>query len=342
MNTNRVVDWVRRLCAIESPTGMARAAADYVADELRRMGCEPWRTRKGNVLVCLGGEGAPVALCAHVDTLGLMVSAIKPNGRIKFSHIGGFSEHAIETENVRVHTRDGRVYEGTVQCVNASRHIFGDKCDIERNPDTVEIVLDEITRSREETLALGIMNGDFVTLDPRTRVTESGFIKSRHLDDKACAAVLLELAQGAMAGEIKLERKAYLMFTTYEEVLHGASAGLPEDVEDFLAVDMGCVGSDLMGDETRVSIDAKDASGPCDYDMTTRLIQLARERGIDCAVDVFNSYSSDAITALRAGRDLRHAVVGPGVFASHGYERTHVRGLEQTYALIKAYLEDRP
>ena len=340
MDTNRVVDWIRALCAIESPTGMANAAADYVEAELTALGYEPWRTRKGNVLVCLGGEGAPIALCSHVDTLGLMVSAIKPNGRLKYSHIGGFSEHTVETENVRVHTRDGRVYDGTVQCVNASRHIFGDKCDIERNPDTIEIVLDEITHSAEETRALGIMNGDFVTLDPRTRVTQSGFIKSRHLDDKACVALLMELARRVKIGQFTPARKVYLVFTTYEEVLHGASAGLPDDVVDFLAVDMGCVGGDLMGDETRVSIDAKDGSGPCDYAITTRLIELAREHGLDYAVDVFNSYSSDAITALRAGRDLRHAVIGPGVFASHGYERTHIRGLEQTYALIEAFLGD--
>lgn len=342
MGMNDVVERIKELCAIESPTGMAKAATDYVEAELGKLGVEHWRTHKGNVVACLGGEGAPIALCAHVDTLGLMVSAIKPNGRLKFTHIGGMSDNAVENENVHIHTRDGRVYDGTVQCIYASRHVFSDRDQCARNTENMEIVIDEVVHSAEEVRALGIMNGNFVTLDPRTRVTGSGYIKSRHLDDKACAALLIELAARVKRGEFTPARKTYIMFTVYEEVLHGASAGLPEDVEDMLVLDMGCVGGDLEGDETRVSIDAKDASGPYNYEMTTRLIELAQANGLDFAVDVFFSYSSDAVTALRGGRDIRHALIGPGVFASHGYERTHVRALEGTLRLAEAYLAEKP
>lgn len=342
MDMNGIVARIEELCAIESPTGMTMAAADYVAGVLDALGVKNWMTRKGNVVAELGGEGAPLALCAHVDTLGLMVSAIKPNGRLKFSHIGGISDNSIENENVIIHTRDGRAYEGTVQSIYASRHVFAGRDQCARDTDNMEIVIDEITHSAEETRALGIMNGDFVTLDPRTRVTESGFIKSRHLDDKACAALLLEFAARVKRGETKLGRKVYLMFSVYEEVSHGASAGLPADVEDVLIVDMGCVGGDLEGDETRVSIDAKDAGGPYNYQMTTRLIELAKQHELEFAVDVFTSYSSDAATALRAGYDVRHALIGPGVFASHGYERTHVRALESTFRLIEAYASECP
>ena len=341
MDMNGVIERIKELCAIESPTGMAGAAADYVEAELEKLGVTHWRTHKGNVVACLGGEGAPIALCAHVDTLGLMVSAIKPTGRLKFSHIGGISDNSIENENVRIHTRDGRVYEGTVQSIYASRHVFAGKDQCARDTDNMEIVIDEVVHSAEDVRALGIMNGNFVTLDPRTRVTGSGYIKSRHLDDKACSALLIELAARVKRGEFTPARKTYIMFSVYEEVLHGASSGLPEDVEDLLIVDMGCVGGDLEGDETRVSIDAKDAGGPYNYEMTTRLIELAQKNGLDFAVDVFNSYTSDAATALRGGRDIRHALIGPGVFASHGYERTHVRALEGTLRLMEAYLGDR-
>lgn len=337
---NSVTQRIRELCAIESPTGMTMEASEYVARVLGEMGVECTRTRKGSVVACLGGEGAPIALCAHLDTLGLMVSSIKPTGRLKFSHIGGLSDNSVENENVRIHTRDGRVYDGTVQCIYASQHIFSDRNQCARNLDNMEIVIDEEVRSADDVRKLGICNGDFVTLDPRTRVTDSGYIKSRHLDDKASAALLIELAARVKAGLFTPARKTYIMFSVYEEVGHGASAGLPEDVVDLLAVDMGCVGGDMDGDETRVSIAAKDSGGPYEYTMTTRLIELAREKNLDFAIDVFTAYGSDAATALRAGRDIRYALIGPGVFASHGYERTHVKGLANTMELIEAYISE--
>lgn len=332
------VSQIQKLCAIPSPTGFTAGVEKYLMDTLKGMGWSPVHTAKGTVICALGGEGAPLLLSSHVDTLGLMVRSIKASGRLRYTQIGGFNDNAVENENCLVHTRSGKVYSGTVQSVKASRHVYGDITDMKRSDESLEIVLDEQVKDAQGAKDLGISAGDFISLDPRTVVTESGYIKSRHLDDKASSGVLLALGRMVKDGEIHLRRSVHLMFTVYEEVGHGASAYLPRDLADMIAVDMGCVGDDLTCDETMVSICAKDSAGPYNYALTGELEALARENGLGYAVDIYPRYASDTAAALEAGLEARHGLIGPGVFASHGYERTHRLGVENTLRLLCAFV----
>ena len=332
------LDALRRLTDIPSPTGMTRACAEAVCAELTGMGFRPRMTRKGAV-VCTVAEGDhPLLLCAHLDTLGCVVRAVKPNGRLRYSKLGGWNDNAIENENVRIHTRDGKVFTGTVQSVHASRHVWGDITAETRDDASLEVVIDEVVKNAEDVKALGIGAGDFISFDPRFTLTESGYIKSRFLDDKASAAILLAVARDIADGAVTPKRGVTLAFTVYEEIGHGASTFFDLPAEDIVAVDMGCVGDDLTCTETEVSICAKDAAGPYDWDLTNELIVRAKRLSLDYAVDVYPRYSSDAATALKAGLDARFACFGTGVFASHGYERTHRRGMAATLALCEDLL----
>jgi putative aminopeptidase FrvX len=332
------VSYIETLCRIPSPTGFTAQAEKYLMDTLKGMGYAPVHTPKGTVVCDLGGQGEPLLLAAHVDTLGLMVRSIKSTGRLRYTLIGGYNDNAIENETVLIHTREGKVYSGTVQSTKASMHVFGDTTEVKRSNETLEIVVDELANSEQAVRDLGIAPGDYISLDPRTIVTESGYIKSRHLDDKASSGILLSLARMVKEKEVTLKRHVHLMFTVYEEVGHGASAYLPRELKDMIAVDMGCVGDDLNCDETMVSICAKDSAGPYNYELTGELIELAKEKGLKYAVDIYPRYSSDTATALRAGLEARHALIGTGVFASHGYERTHKQGVENTLKLLAAYV----
>jgi len=334
-----ILDTMKKLLACDSPTGFTGNAAQLMLDEFRSLGIPARLTRKGCVLADLGGEGNPLVISAHIDTLGCMVAEVKSNGRLRLAKLGGLHPNSVEGESCRIYTRFGKVYSGTMQLLNASIHVNNKFSDTKRDYDTMEVLIDEATASREETEALGISAGDIVCFDTRTIITESGYIKSRFLDDKLSAAILLGIAKEVADSTLQLKRKVTLSFTTYEEVGHGGSAVLPEDTEELLCVDMGCIGDGLTCDEKKVSICAKDAHGPYDYDMTTALIRLAKEHGLDYAVDLYPFYGSDAGAALAAGADVRYALIGPGVYASHGYERSHVQGAENTYRLIRAYLE---
>ena len=336
-----MLNQLKVLTGIPSPTGMTYEISNYLMAELTRLGFTPERTPKGTVMCCLGGSGHPLALSAHVDALGAMVRAVKSNGCLRYTQVGGYSDNAIENETVKIHTRSGKVYTGTVQSTHASVHVWGRTTDEKRSDESLEIVVDEETWSKADTEALGIRPGDYISLDPRTVVTESGFIKSRHLDDKASSAVLLTLAREVAEGRVVLPRRTYIVFTVYEEVGHGAAPLSKLDLEDMLAVDMGCVGDDLVCKENMVSICAKDSAGPYDYDFTSELVALAEEKGLPYAVDIYPSYSSDASAALRAGLDARFALCGQGVYASHGYERTHVKGMCATLSLVTAYVEKK-
>ena len=329
-----LLEQLKTLTNIPSPTGMTREATDYLLAELTRLGFAPERTPKGTVICCIGGTGHPLAISAHVDTLGAMVRAIKSNGCLRYTQLGGYNDNAIENENVIIHTRSGKQYSATVQSTHASRHVWGNQTATPRNDESLEVVVDEETWSKEATEALGIRPGDFISFDPRTVITESGFVKSRHLDDKASSAVLLTLAREVAEGRVTLGRKVTLIFTVYEEVGHGASPVYKMDIEDLLAVDMGCVGDDLGCHETQVSICAKDSAGPYDYDFTTELVERAQRLKLDYVVDIYPGYSSDTATALKAGLDARYALCGQGVYASHGYERTHIRGMMNTLTLV--------
>ncbi|MCL2810404.1 MAG: M42 family metallopeptidase [Clostridia bacterium] len=338
IDVNRVLDHLRQLVAIPSPTGYTDGLSRHLMDTLAGYGFSPIRSRKGTVSCTLMDKGARhTVLSAHVDTLGLMVREITETGRLRFTRLGSPSYQALETEQVAVHTRDARTYTGVVQLQNASKHVNEELDTSARNQDTMEILLDELADGKEAVAALGICVGDVVSLDPRLVITPSGFIRSRFLDDKLSAAILLAIAE-AVCGGMGLARKVTLHFSVYEEVGHGASQGVPADAEDMLVVDMGCVGDGLTCAETMVSICAMDSTGPYDYHLTTELIELAKANKLQYAVDIYPSYGSDAASAREAGHDLRCALIGPGVYASHGYERSHVQGVENAMKLILAYI----
>lgn len=332
---NFIKEQLYTLTSIPSPSSFTEKVTDYLLSELSSLGYSPERSNKGNVFVTLGGSGSPLVLAAHVDTLGAMVRSIKENGRLRPTTIGGHQWSTADGENCTIHTRDGRVYTGVVLNKEPSSHVADQKTElIEEN---MEILLDENVASDQDTLALGIQTGDIIAMDPRTVVTESGYIKSRFLDDKLSAAILLGLARAVREDAWKLNRKVSLLFTVYEEVGHGGSV-VPDDTEEMISVDMGCVGSDLGCTERMVSICAKDSGGPYNYDLITTLSNLAKEKKLDYAIDVYPHYGSDVETTLRAGYDIRHGLIGPGVYASHNYERSHMDGVHNTFELLKAYI----
>ena len=335
-----MLEQLKNLISIDSPSGFTKDASAYLMKELSGLGYAPYELHKGGVICRLNEGDNALMVAAHVDTLGAMVKTIKSSGAITVTPIGGLVAANIETENVKVITRDGKKYDGTFQLENAAFHVNRGVVDTERKFDsTLELLLDEKVYSAEDTRKLGIETGDIVALDPRFRITDSGFIKSRFLDDKASAAVLLTLAKAVKDGDIKPSRKVYVNFTVYEEVGHGASAGIPLDVKDMVSVDMGCIGDGLNCKETQVSICCKDSAGPYNYDIVSELIAAAKKSGADYAIDVYPFYGSDVDVTLKAGFDVRHGLIGPGVYASHGYERSHVEGLVNTYRLLSAYFE---
>lgn len=335
-----IIEETKKLLAIDSPSGYTQNAAEYVMQTYRDLGYEPEMTVKGGVLVALSGRNQQNALMleAHIDTLGAMVSEIKADGRLKVSPIGGMNANNAEGENCRIATRFTGIYEGTLQLANASVHVNGDYDETKRTFEEMEVLLDEKVFSKEDTEALGIMAGDFVCFDPRTVINPNGYIKSRFLDDKLSVGILLGYARYLKEEQVEPERMIYQHITVFEEVGHGGSASIPEGVTEVLSVDMGCVGDGLSCDETKVSICAKDSRGPYHYEVVTGLIRAAREQKLDYAVDVYPHYGSDADAALTAGYDVRHGLIGAGVYASHGYERSHRDGVENTFALLCAYL----
>lgn len=331
------LEQLKTIVNIPSPTGFTDKAVEYCAEEFRRLGYEPQISPKGGLLVCLGGEGEPIVLGAHLDTLGAMVREVKSNGALRVAAVGGLQANNVETEFAHVHTRDGRVLEGTFQLADASVHVNGDYAKTARTFDTVEVLLDEKTHSAAETRALGIDVGDYVTVEPRFRVTETGFIKSRFLDDKLSAAILLTFARYLKDTHTTPDRKTYVDLTVFEEVGHGGAV-IPDDAVEMLSVDMGCVGEGLQCDETMVSICVMDSHGPSHKKVVDGLVEAARKNNVRYALDIYPHYGSDADVALGAGHDVRHCVVGAGVYASHGYERSHVEGLSNTFDLLVGYL----
>lgn len=328
------------LLAIDSPSGFTEKAALWVKNAFERLGFPAQITTKGGVLADLGGAdtGDGLLLEAHTDTLGGMVCRIKGDGRLQLTKIGGMRAENGEAENVRVYTREGRNYEGTLQLCNASVHVNGGYGDTKRDFDTTEVVLDEDVKSAEDVRKLGIEVGDFVCFDPRTRRTESGYLKSRFLDDKLSVGILLGFAKYLADNRITLPRRTYVHVTVYEEVGHGGAASVPAGVTEAISVDMGCVGEGLSCTERQVSICAKDSGGPYSYEVVGKLITAAKQTGADYAVDVYPHYGSDVEATLNAGHDLRHGLIGPGVYASHGYERSHIDGVYNTLKLLCGYL----
>ena len=326
--------------AIDSPTGYTAKAAQWVKEAFSALGFAATITVKGGVLVDLGGADANDALllAAHADTLGGMVAEVKGNGRLRLTNLGVNPNNG-ETENVRVYTRGGAVIEGTCQLCNASLHVNSNYNDTKRSWDTMEIVLDEDVRSAADTRTLGIEVGDIVCFDPRTKRTASGYLKSRFLDDKLSVGILLGFAKYLADNKITPARKVYVHITVYEEVGHGGSASLPAGVTESISVDMGCVGDGLQCTEKQVSICAKDSGGPYSYEVVGKLIDAAKKTGADYAVDIYPGYGSDVEATLRAGFDIRHGLIGAGVYASHGYERSHIDGVYNALKVLCGYLD---
>ena len=338
--TEYAVKKTLELVAIDSPTGFTSRVAKWALDEMKALGFDAKMTEKGGVIVDLGGKNTSDALLlqTHIDTIGGMVAAIKSNGRLKLTNIGGVRADNCETENVRVYTRDGKIVEGTLQLCNPSIHVNGDYSKTPRSFDTTEVVLDEDVKSAADTRKLGIEVGDYVCFDPRARVTDSGYIKSRYLDDKLSVGILFAFAKYLKDEKIVPERRVYAHITVYEEVGHGGAASVPAGVTESISVDMGCVGDGIQCTEKQVSICAKDSSGPYSYEVVGKLIEAAKKEGADYAVDVYPHYGSDVETTLRAGADVRHGLIGAGVYASHGYERSHRDGVANTLKVLKGYI----
>ena len=330
-----------KLLAIDSPAGFTGKAANWVKDTFSGLGFDAKITNKGGVLIDLGGVDSDDALLleAHADTLGGMVCQIKGNGRLRLTNLGGMNANNAETENVRVYTREGKVYEGTLQLCDASVHVNGDYSSAKRSWDTTEVVLDENVNAAADTRKLGIEVGDIVCFEPRTRRTASGYLKSRFLDDKLSVGILIAFAKYLADNAITLNRRTYIHVTVYEEVGHGGAASVPAGVTEAISVDMGCVGDGLQCTERQVSICAKDSGGPYTYEMVGKLIAAAKNTEADYAVDVYPHYGSDAEATLRSGHDIRHGLIGPGVYASHGYERSHIDAVLNTLKVLCGYLE---
>lgn len=328
------------LLAIDSPSGYTKKAADWVKAEFEALGFSAQLTRKGGVLIDLGGadENDALLLEAHTDTLGAMVAEVKGNGRLRVTALGGMRVENGEAENVRVYTRSGRVIDGTLQLCNASVHVNMEYGDTKRSFNTTEVVLDEDVKSADDARALGIEVGDIVCFDPRTVVTPSGYIKSRFLDDKLSVGILLGFAKYLADKKLSPARRVYVHVTVYEEVGHGGSASVPAGVSEAISIDMGCVGDGLKCTEREVSICVKDSGGPYSYEVVGKLIDAAKHEGADYALDVYPGYGSDVEATLRGGYDIRHGLIGAGVYASHGYERSHKNGVLSALKVLKGYL----
>ena len=333
--------YAEKVFNISSPTGYTIDCINYIYDEIKSMGFNVTRTNKGNLKVCLEGNdhSKTVATSAHVDTLGLMVRSISSKGTLKVTKLGGPLIPSYDGEYCTIRNRDGKLFTGTVLSTSPSVHVFPDAASKPRDVDNVEIRLDEVVNSAEDVKKLGIESGDFVFIDPKFTITESGFLKSRFIDDKGCVCILLTILKLIKEGKVKLHYDTIMYFVVHEEVGHGAAV-LDDKISEFVTMDMGCVGLDLNGDETKVSICAKDSGGPYDYELTDRLVKLAKKNEIGYIVDIFPFYGSDIGAAYHAGHDIKGALIGPGVCASHGMERTHLNGILNSMKLMISYLED--
>ena len=341
MDRNYVKNLLEELLNIYSPTGDTENAILFMEEKFKELNIPSRRTNKNALIATIEGqEKEAITFSGHVDTLGLMVKEIKSNGRLAFSLVGGFSPTSVETENVFIKTYDGKLIPGTVLYNEASVHVYDTTTSAQRSIKNMEVRIDEVVENAEDVKKLGISVGDFIYLDPRCRIYDSGFIKSRHLDDKACIAAMMGLAKYLVENNIKPKNTINFFISNYEEIGHGSSY-IPENTVEFFAVDMAAPGVGQESDERAVTICAMDSSTPYDLGMRNRLRKIAEEKNIDYRIDIYPHYGSDATAALSSGYDIRCALIGPGVDASHSYERTHILGIENTYKLMLEYLLDK-
>jgi len=341
INTQSLLDFLTELLNTPSPSGLTEPAIALTERTLAAIpGLKLSRTRKGALVATWTGErdDGPRALTAHVDTLGAMVKEVKSNGRLRLTRIGGFAWNTVEGEGVSVFSSGGRQIRGTILFTKVSSHVFGDEENqLKREDSNIEVRLDARTLSEKETRDLGIEVGDFVVFDPRVEIT-GGFIRSRHLDDKACVAALVAAVRALVDAGLKPAHTMTLLFSNYEEVGHGAATGIPADVEELLVVDMAAVGEGQTSDEFHASLCVKDSGGPYHHGLSNKLRRLAEKNHIPFKVDIYPHYGSDGEAFWTAGGDVAVALIGPGVDASHSYERTHTEALVATTKWLVAYL----
>ena len=330
------------LLAIPSPVGYTHMAIEWVRKELESLGVKKYNiTKKGALIAYVKGKDSNYKkmISAHVDTLGAVVKKVKKNGRLEITNVGGFAWGSVEGEHVTIHTLSEKTYTGTILPIKASVHVYGDVArEMPRTEETMEIRIDEDVKTDQDVFKLGILQGDFVSLDPRTRVLENGYIKSRYLDDKLCVVQILAYLKYLKDNKLKPRTDLYIYFSNFEEIGHGVSV-FPEDLDEFIAVDIGLVaGEDAHGDEKKVNIIAKDSRSPYDYTLRKKLQEAADKNKIQYTIGVHNRYGSDATTAILQGFDFKYACIGPNVDATHHYERCHNDGIVETIKLLIAYL----
>jgi putative aminopeptidase FrvX len=331
---------INELVSIPSPSGYTDRIVDHMATQLDRLGIAHTKNRKGALIATLPGKNDQVhrLVTAHIDTLGAMVKEIKSNGRLRLAKIGGSRWPHVEGEYCRIFTTDDNSYTGTILMHQTSVHVYKDSSTAERNQENMEVRLDARVSNADDVRKLGINVGDFVAFDPRVEVLPSGFIKSRHLDDKASAGILMYLLQEIQENSESLPFTTHFLFSNYEEIGFGGNSNIPDQVAEYLAVDMGAIGDGQMTDEYTVSICAMDSSGPYNARLRQHLVELAMKHGVEYRVDIYPFYASDASAALRAGHDVVHGLIGPGIDASHAFERTHVDSVLNTAKLVYYYL----
>ncbi|MBC1789780.1 M42 family metallopeptidase [Listeria seeligeri] len=339
-NTKKTMQKIKELTSIPSPTGNTGKIIETIAKDLDTANISYKLNNKGGLIVTLPGKDTTKhrMLTAHVDTLGAMVKEIKSDGRLLLSLIGGYRFNAIEGEYCTIETSDGDLYSGTILMHQTSVHVYKDAGTAERNDKNMEVRLDVRALDAESVRALGIEVGDFVSFDPRTQIINEEYIKSRHLDDKASVAILLQLIHFINDKKLELPHTTHFLISNNEEIGYGGNSNIPAETVEYLAVDMGALGDGQTSDEYTVSICAKDGSGPYHLGLRKHLVEVAKKNNIDYKLDIYPYYASDASAAINAGNDIVHGLIGPGVDASHAYERTHRDSLYHTEKLVYAYL----
>lgn len=342
-DTKKTLQIIKELVEIPSPSGNTNKIMNFVEDYLSDLNVEMKRNRKGALIITLPGEdiGRHRMLTAHVDALGAMVKEIKGDGRLRLSMIGGFRWNAVEGEYCQIETSSGRTYSGTILMHQTSVHVYKNAGEAKRDETNIEVRIDEKVQNAKEVRELGIEVGDFVSFDPRAEITDSGFIKSRHLDDKASVGMLLRLIHQIKSEGITLPYTTHFLISNNEEIGYGGNSNIPDETIEYLAVDMGAIGDGQSTDEYTVSICAKDSSGPYHYELRKHLVSLAEENGIEYKVDIYPYYGSDASAAIRAGFDIVHGLIGAGIDASHAYERTHETSILNTEKLLWHYVQSK-
>ncbi|MEH7443969.1 M42 family metallopeptidase [Bacillus sp. JJ1122] len=340
-NTEETLNLLRALVSIPSPSGNTNEVITYVENYLNELNVDSKRNRKGGLIATLPGKDQQNhrMLTAHVDTLGAIVKEIKQSGRLKLDLIGGFNFNSIEGEYCEIETSSGNKFTGTILMHQTSVHVYKDAGKAERNQDNMEVRLDEKVNNANDVRALGIEVGDFVSFDPRVQILPTGFIKSRHLDDKASVAILLQLIKQVKKENIELPYTTHFLISNNEEIGYGGNSNITPETVEYLAVDMGAMGDGQSTDEYTVSICVKDASGPYHYELRKRLTQLAIDHQIGYKLDIYPYYGSDASAAIRSGNDIIHGLIGPGIDSSHAFERTHKDSIDNTAKLLYHYVQ---